>query len=125
MFASEPYLTLTPFHAQTYCEEESDDVTCAKLLLRIIRTILFGDGRPRYGQTPPIGGILLQDILKAGAFVGGWFDLSDGILEFSIIFRSYIRVPHPPYRTQSRTTMKSKKSLRPFNVHGNWTLGVI
>lgn len=45
------------------------DGTAGKVLMHIIRRILFGDGRPRYGQSPPLGGILLQDALTAGALV--------------------------------------------------------
>lgn len=37
--------------------------------LQTIHMILFSEGRPRYGQTPPIGGILLCDLVKAGAMV--------------------------------------------------------
>lgn len=37
--------------------------------MHVIRRILFGEGRPRYGQSPPIGGVLMQDIVTAGALV--------------------------------------------------------
>lgn len=37
--------------------------------LQTIRTILFRSGRPQYGQGPPIGGVLLCDLVKAGAMV--------------------------------------------------------
>ncbi|KAF8220458.1 hypothetical protein L208DRAFT_1382650 [Tricholoma matsutake] len=41
----------------------------SKCFLHIIHIILFGKGGPPYGQTPPIGGILFCDIVKAGAMV--------------------------------------------------------
>ncbi|KAI9450534.1 hypothetical protein BJY52DRAFT_1191759 [Lactarius psammicola] len=40
-----------------------------RCFLKTVRTILFGEGRPRYGQTPPIGGIPLCDLVKAGAMI--------------------------------------------------------
>jgi len=51
------------------------DVLAAKILLQVIRCVLFGYGRPRYAQTPPIGGVLLEDIVKAGGMVSGHIPL--------------------------------------------------
>jgi hypothetical protein len=45
------------------------EVAAGQCFLQTIRMILFSGGRPRYGQTPPIGGILLCDLVKAGAMV--------------------------------------------------------
>ncbi|KAH9011092.1 hypothetical protein EDB83DRAFT_2322272 [Lactarius deliciosus] len=50
-------------------EEDQPDVTAGKIFLQVMRCILFGNGRPRYAQTPPIGGILLEDIVKAGGLI--------------------------------------------------------
>jgi len=47
------------------------------IFLDTTRCILFGDGRPRYGQTPPLGGILIDDLLKAGAMVSS-IQMHDG-----------------------------------------------
>ncbi|KAI9446282.1 hypothetical protein H4582DRAFT_2164376 [Lactarius indigo] len=38
-------------------------------LLKTIHTVLFGEGGLRYGQTPPIGGVLRSDLAKAGAMI--------------------------------------------------------
>jgi hypothetical protein len=48
---------------------DPDGTAAGRCFLQTIRTILFGCGRPRYGQTPPIGGILLCDLVKAGTMV--------------------------------------------------------
>ena len=56
-------------HNKDLQPEDKPDVITAKTLLQVIRCILFGDGRPRYAQTPPIGGVLLDDIIKAGELV--------------------------------------------------------
>lgn len=49
---------------------DADPAVCARVIfLQVVQRVLFGDGRPRYGQTPPIRGILLEDVVKAGAMV--------------------------------------------------------
>jgi hypothetical protein len=45
------------------------DVLAAKILLQVIHRVLFGYGRPCYAQTPSIGGVLLEDIVKARGIV--------------------------------------------------------
>lgn len=41
-----------------------------RVFFSVIRCILFGDGgQPRYGQTPPVGGVPQEDLLKAAAMV--------------------------------------------------------
>lgn len=37
--------------------------------MRVVRCLLFGTGGPRYAQRPPLGGIIFQDLVEAGAMV--------------------------------------------------------
>ena len=48
---------------------DPNESAAGRCFLHVIRIILFGKGRPPYGQTPPIGGIIFCDIVKAGAMV--------------------------------------------------------
>lgn len=49
---------------------ESFAIEVGRVFLSVARCVLFGDGgRPRYGQTPPIGGVPREDVLKAAAMV--------------------------------------------------------
>ena len=64
--------TTTQARTSPHCIKKAVDISGAAAghcFLKTIRTILFGAGRPRYGQTPPIGGIVFDDLVKAGAMV--------------------------------------------------------
>ena len=51
------------------------DILATKILLQVICYVLFGYGRSHYAQTPPIGRVLLEDIVKAGGMVSGHIPL--------------------------------------------------
>lgn len=66
-------LSVIPFDRDSSYLKRSEEIAhgldCARILLRVVRCLLFGTGGPRYAQRPPLGGIHFQDLVEAGSMV--------------------------------------------------------
>jgi hypothetical protein len=49
---------------------------CARILLQVVRCLLFGTGGPRYAQRPALGGMHFQDLVEAGSMVRRFYYLT-------------------------------------------------
>jgi len=91
-----------------------------RCFLQTIRTILFGGGRPRYAQTPPIGGILLCDLVKAGAMILHAGDDRKILLPFEDTLRdkSYSNIYHELHQRWATDAIQwTAISATIFDIH--------
>lgn len=60
---------VTPLIDLKHPKQSENTLACAHIYMRVVRCLLFGTGGPRYAQRPPLGGIIFQDLVEAGAMV--------------------------------------------------------